>query len=582
MGRRKLLIIIAILLAAGGLWFVPQTPPAHPSPLPTSSDTSSPHRANLPVQSASIVTQNRTPTVSDTVPPAQITTDPETGDDIIVANGTRYPLRTYRTHLVPNDPAAQQWWANSTELYDAWQHGAGSYTPTIAIIDTGFALAHQEFANRWQYNTSEQGATTQEGASRLNCTDRSLPLNRSCNLIDDNYDSIVDNETGNTTTENQSQLNCTSRSLALDKSCNLIDDDNNGFIDDVTGWDFANYDHSVQAGQTNPTGDGTLHGTIVAGILGATGNNGVGIAGVNWFAKLLPLQALDDDGYGNTLTVARAVYYAADRNADVISISLGAEFEDPYLRQAIDYALAAGSIVVAASGNDGCNCISYPARYPEVLAVGAADQNGNPSTFSNFGSELDIIAPGEAMTAPAWSVGNPTAAYVSGAAGTSLATPYVSGLLALGKSHQPSANWAELSATLFEQSDRKSLSTSLPHSTSFGYGYAQAGNFMTRITTPATPGMRYFYGPVTPADSLDSARNHACETTLPASLLYEITFGSTVRYTTSKLALYQAQVAGWTKAREFPVCIGLPADIPAAARTINLLSEIKNLTGTKP
>ncbi|HEX5798024.1 MAG TPA: S8 family serine peptidase, partial [Candidatus Saccharimonadales bacterium] len=236
-------------------------------------------------------------------------------EKIITKDGKTYPLRVYKPLDLPNDTYANQWWVEPTGMEAAWETPAGSEDLTIAIIDTGFGLAHQEFAGRWATNSGESGAAVSEAASKLNCSDRSLPLNRSCNNIDDNFDGIIDNESGFTTVENPSWLNCSDQSVALDKSCNRIDDDGNGLVDDWRGWDFSNYDHNVQAGETNPDGEGTTHGTMTAGVLGATGDNNVGIAGVNWHAKILPIQALDDDEYGDSLTVGESIYYAVDQGA---------------------------------------------------------------------------------------------------------------------------------------------------------------------------------------------------------------------------------------------------------------------------
>lgn len=493
-------------------------------------------------------------------------------------SGKRYPLRTYKP--LANDPYADQWWTSSGGLNTAWTAGAGSQQTTVAVIDTGFALQHEEFAGRWATNTGEQGTATSENPSKLNCTDRSLPLNQSCNLVDDDYDGIVDNESGAITYENPSHLNCTDKSIALDKSCNLIDDDSNGYVDDVTGWDFSNYDANVQAGEINPGGDGTQHGTEVSGILAATGNNGTGLAGVDWTTKILPLQALDDDSYGNTLTVARAIYYAADRGVDVISISLGADEEDTYLRQAIQYALDRGSIVVAASGNDGCNCISYPARYPEVFAVGAHDSAMQPSAFSNYGSNLDILAPGEDMITSTWTDSNPTSAYVGGVAGTSFATPYISGLLSLGRSHQPDASWGELTNALLSTANHTGLSISNPASPQLGSGYAKAGSYVSRVTTPQQPGMRYAFVSPTQTGTLGSSRVFDCYPmgNFPTAPLFEITEGGSTSYTIDTLANIRAVDGGATSKNLGRACVGLPGDVPETTRTINLLGEIGNMS----
>lgn len=492
-------------------------------------------------------------------------------------NAMQYPLRTYRT-LATNDPNGTQWWTTTTGLNTAWDIGAGTHQTTVAIIDTGFALQHEEFANRWASSNGEQGPAANENPSALNCTDRAMPLDRSCNLIDDNYDGLVDNELGITTLENPSRYNCTDQSKSIDKACNRIDDDSNGYIDDVIGWDFANNDANVQAGEVDPDGSGTQHGTETAGILAATGNNNKGIAGVNWSTRVLPLQAIDDLGYGNTLTVARAIYYAADKGVDVISISLGADEEDPYLRQAIQYALNKGSAVVAASGNDGCDCISYPANYPEVFAVGAQNAANQPSSFSNYGTALDILAPGEDMRAPTWQKANATSAYASGISGTSFATPYVSGLLALARSHTPDASWGELQNALLSTANHAGLSIAAPVAPRLGSGYARANSYLARITTPGQPGMRYRFDPLVRLTTLGSDYAYDCrpENGFPTALLYKITENASSYYSIDTLASIDAVVNGGSSTVVTRVCVGLPGDIPGTVRMINLFREIEN------
>lgn len=496
-----------------------------------------------------------------------------------VASGETYPLRTYKI-LATNDPYGTQWWTTSTALATAWNVGAGSHQTTVAVIDTGFALNHEELAGRWATNSGEQGNTLTQSSSQLNCTDRSLALSASCNLIDDDYNGVVDDESGSTTVQNPSRRNCTDQSVALNKSCNLVDDDGNGYVDDVTGWDFANNDASVQAGQTKPNGSGTEHGTEVLGILAATGNNGKGLAGVNWSTKLLPLQAINDDGYGNTLTVGQAIYYAADRDVDVISLSLGSTGSDPYTRQAVQYALDKGSLVVAASGNDGCNCMLYPANYPEVLAVGANNSSNQRASFSSFGSNLDIVAPGENMISSTWSPSNQTSAYVGGIDGTSFAAPYVSGLLSLARSQQPDATWGELVGSLVSTANHSGLSAASPFSSYIGSGYARAGSYLTRVTTPAQPGMRYDFTPLSQVGVLGSSRVFDCTPlgNFPTTILYEIASNSSTYYTVDPLEVIRATANGLAVRNIGRSCVGLPGDTPVTTRVIDLPSEIKHLS----
>lgn len=497
-------------------------------------------------------------------------------------SGRQYPLRTYKTTAV-NDPYGNQWWTSGTGLDSAWSTGAGSRQTTVAVIDTGFALNHEELANRWATNSGEQGTTASENPSQLNCTDRSLAVNESCNLIDDDYDGIVDNESGATTTENPSHLNCTDKGVTLDKSCNLVDDDGNGYVDDVKGWDFADGDANVQAGEVNLDGGGTQHATEVSGVLAASGNNSKGLAGVNWSTKILPLQAISDNDYGNTLTVGRAIYYAADRGADVISLSLGTGSEDSYTRQAVQYAIDKGSLVVAASGNDGCNCMLYPANYPEVFAVGAQNSSNQRSSFSSYGNNLDILAPGEDMITSTWTAANQTSGYVGGVAGTSFAAPYISGLLSLARSHQPNATWGELTNSLLASANHTGLSNSSPFLPQIGSGYARANSYLSRVTTPAQPGMRYLFGTSAQAGILGSSRTFDCypDGSFPTAPLFAMTLGASTTYTIDTLEELRAADQGATIGSLGRVCVGLPGDAPATTRSINLSGEINNQAGDK-
>ena len=304
-----------------------------------------------------------------------------------------HPVYQYHALFTPNDPS----YSSQTHLASigapiVWNTTTGSANVTIAIIDTGFALGHTDFAGRWYTNPGEMGPTTQEGPAP----------------------------------------NCTSRGLALDKSCNNLDNDGDGYASDWRGWNFSGANNTPQAGATSPTSTSAFHGTFVAGLAAATGNNGTGGAGVDWKARVMPLQALDDTGSGDTNTVGAAVKYAADHGANIINMSLGSTSDDAYLHQMIDYAIGKGVVVVAASGNDGCSgCVSYPAAYPEVVAVGAANADGTRASFSSYGPQVDLLAPGINLCATLWTSTNATTGFGCGGSGTSFATPLVSGALAL-------------------------------------------------------------------------------------------------------------------------------------------------------
>lgn len=504
----------------------------------------------------------------------------------VTINNKQYPLRTYQPLALPNDPLVNQWWVGNAHFEPAWTAPRGSGETLLAIIDTGFAMQHEEFAGRWHRNAGEMGVTAFENPSALNCTDRGLTISASCNLIDDDNDGIVDNETGLATYENPSRLNCTDQARLLDKSCNRIDDDGNGHVDDVTGWDFINNDDSPQAGELNPAGSGTTHGTMVAGVAAATGNNSKGIAGSDWGTKILPIQALDDDSYGDTLSVGRSIFYAIEEGADVINISLGTAFQDDYVREAIEAATAAGIVVVASSGNDGCECIVYPARYPEVLAVGALDTDSNYASFSSWGAELDLMAPGTGITSATWTSSNPTAAYASGLAGTSFSSPMVAGMLTRMLSHQPSATPLQLIGGVTETLNRLSLPASSPHSKRYGFGTLHANQAVQRMTMPQHQVQTYAFTPVQTGKYLDEAQPtettgdysvHRCPAGIPTTPLYELKASSRQFFSISRVEVRNAVAQSFSSGLFSYVCIRQPHDTADMIRQIDLFREFRNI-----
>lgn len=184
----------------------------------------------------------------------------------------------------------------------------------------------------------------------------------------------------------------------------------------VAGYDFVNNDAVPQ--------DDYGHGTHVAGIAAALGNNGTDVAGVSWGARIMPLKVLDSFGGGSYANVAAAIVWAADHGAQVINLSLGGVNPSGTLQAAVLYAYNKGLLLVAASGNNGGSQVLYPARYPEVMAVGATNAANQPALFSNHGSEVDIAAPGENIYS-LWPGGTFTQS------GTSMSAPFVSGLAAI-------------------------------------------------------------------------------------------------------------------------------------------------------
>ena len=168
---------------------------------------------------------------------------------------------------------------------------------------------------------------------------------------------------------------------------NGVDDDGNGFIDDTWGWDVFNDDN-------DPTDDHG-HGTHVAGTIAAKGNNGVGVVGVAWQAQVMAVKAFSAGGSGTLVDGADAVLYAIDNGADVINASWGTSEDSDLLRDAVEAARAAGVVFVAAAGNDTADVSGFfPASYPGAIAVSAFDSTDTIAFFSNFGTGIDVAAPG--------------------------------------------------------------------------------------------------------------------------------------------------------------------------------------------
>jgi subtilisin family serine protease len=166
------------------------------------------------------------------------------------------------------------------------------------------------------------------------------------------------------------------------------DDDNNGYIDDIHGWNFLD--------DNNDLTDYKGHGTIVAGIIAAQTNNGVGIAGINPGAQIMVLKVTDEKGKANNLNIYRALRYAADNGARVINISLGAKGVSRLEQMGINYAFNKGSLIIIAAGNQSQDIKKYgPPASRRALTVAAADTKGSRIWFSNNGVNVGLIAPGE-------------------------------------------------------------------------------------------------------------------------------------------------------------------------------------------
>ncbi len=282
----------------------------------------------------------------------------------------------YKIDSVPNDSlVSEQWALKKIQAFNAWNITEGSDSIIIGLIDTGVDYLHPDLKNKIYYNPGEMG------------TDKN----------------------GN------------------NKESNSIDDDGNGFIDDYMGWDFTDrsgFPFDSNSGDylnwdNNPM-DENGHGTYIAGIIAAETNNLIGIAGAAPKVRILNLRAFDPSGYGEEDDVAAAILYAVKMGAKVINMSFGDTQFSYVLRDVIRYAYSKGVVLVASSGNSGNDEPHYPSGYSEVICVGNSTENDDVNPTSNYGSTIDLVAPGTDILTTAKGGGY---AVVSG---TSASAPFVS------------------------------------------------------------------------------------------------------------------------------------------------------------
>ena len=357
--------------------------------------------------------------------------------------GTLFPNFVFAQ--IPNDPHVSQWAFKDIGAYSAWDLSTGSRNVVVAVIDNGFDSNHPDLKENVWKNPKE------------------IPNNN-------------------------------------------IDDDNNGYIDDSIGWNFiptdTNKDGKIRGnekkGNNNPVPDVSglsqeekdkgffHHATLVAGLIGAVGNNNKDGAGINWKVSLMNLKVLGNTGVGDYTPLAEAIFYAVNNGASVINIS-AVGTNSPDLDRAVEYAYEHGVVVVAAAGNNSGN-LNTSSLYPacsdagassdkqKVLGVSAIDETHHLADFSNFGSDcIDITAPGvhigslmryeprEGLTKE-WS---------DGWNGTSFATPLVSGAAALIKALEPNWKAPEIYEALLKSTHKTPTKDESGYKTSFGFGLLQ-------------------------------------------------------------------------------------------------------------
>ena len=311
--------------------------------------------------------------------------------------------------LTPNDPDfSRQWYLNKMQVPAAWDKTQGGDI-VVAVLDTGVDIHQPELAANIWTNPNE------------------IPGN-------------------------------------------AADDDRDGYVDDVHGWNFVDNNNDVNPQYTPGwTEAGITHGTVVAGIIGAVGNNGMGIAGINWHVKIMPLRILDSQGIGDSVNAARAIDYAVAHGARVLNFSFVTDEHNMALDEAIARAAKAGVLVVAAAGNNrdnGGDNLDKTPMYPVcsdgpgtnyVIGVAATDANDKRADFSNYGVNcIDISAPGSNIIST--QLYNPSLTPFSsytraGWSGTSIASPMVSGVAALMLAANPGLSRETLIQYLLSTAD---------------------------------------------------------------------------------------------------------------------------------
>ena len=261
-----------------------------------------------------------------------------------------------------------------------------------------------------------------------------------------------------------------------------VDDDNNGCVDDIFGCDLRSgvkekigyYPGLGGAYYRNARfmhADGIGHGSMVAGIIGASANNGVGIAGISWNVKIMSVKVIYPYNVTDMTDVARGIHYAVDNGARIINISFGRSRikseELLALNEALDYAQAASVLVIAAAGNSGSRLDNehnfYPAglTHDNIISVTAIDQSGQLWAAANRGAEMvDVAAPGVAIysTVPVGPASLFRKYYDQSGyqlcEGTSVATPFVSGVAALIYSHYPNFDYHKVKQIILDSVDK--------------------------------------------------------------------------------------------------------------------------------
>lgn len=327
-------------------------------------------------------------------------------DDIVdIRPVARYQLHALRTEALTNDSlVGDQYALPLLGAASAWNSATGKGV-VVGVLDTGIDWLHEDLADAMAISAREDI----NGNGRF-----------------DDWPSTVEID-------------------SVFGDINNSDDDGNGVIDDVIGYDFV--DQAVRnLGDDRDRDpipfDEQGHGTSVGGVIAATANNRVGIAGLAVDARLRALRAFDATGNAEEDDIASALIYAALTGVDVVNMSFGDGVDSPMFRDAVAFAAAMNVVMIASSGNSGGISRQYPAGYDDVIAVGSTNSDDRRSPFSSTGSLVALTAPGEGIVTTAV---NSRYRRVNG---TSFAAPYVAAAAALLRERYPAMTPDEIRATL--------------------------------------------------------------------------------------------------------------------------------------
>jgi subtilisin family serine protease len=356
------------------------------------------------------------------------------------------PVQTVQTLTVPNNPDylnGDEWQLNGTwgiNVPKAWNVTTGSNEVIVADTDTGIAYNVPSLYDNVWINQAEIPSTV-----LLNLTD--VYHNGVITFTDLNavVNGVKVNQGPGKIKDSNSDGIITATDLLAPASIGgwadgSTQDGDTTTPDDLIGWNFAAIGTSTPNGTNNPI-DQNGHGTFTAGEIGAVGNNGIGVVGVEWNAQIMPVQFMNSSGSGTDTAAAEAIEYAVNHGAKVINASWGGSGVDATIAAAIQYADQAGVIVVAAAGNNGTDDdnsstwfspASYSVDYPNLISVAATDSNGDLASWSDYGiTSVQLAAPGVNV------YGAENNGTYGTDSGTSMAAPLVTGTIALVEAAHP-------------------------------------------------------------------------------------------------------------------------------------------------